>query len=368
MNTKKLSTSFRVFNQGNKHSTGVLLVNVGTPDAPNKKSVRKYLKEFLRDKRVVDIFWLFRFLLLYLVILPIRSKKSAKLYQKIWTSEGSPLLIWSKKCKSKLKTQLGNHYHVEIAMGYGNPSLKHGIDSLLKQNIEHIILIPLFPQYAASTTGSVIENATKYLNTKWHIPTYSIAKPFFQNDYFIQAWKERIVENLQKSNPDFILFSYHGLPVKHLKKSANEREHSSCQYGKTQTQCCDVLSKTNFFCYRAQCFETTKLIAKASHLESHQFMSSFQSRFGRNEWIIPHTQNILPELHAKGIRKLSVACPGFVVDCLETLEEIDIRLKEEWLKLGGTELVLIKSLNDNPVWIACLEEMIRENTSWNLKN
>lgn len=366
MNTKNLSTSF----------TGVLLVNVGTPDAPTTKSVRKYLKEFLWDKRVVDIFWLFRLLLLYLIILPIRSKRSAKLYKKIWTKEGSPLLTWSKKCKSALSKKLGNNYVVEIGMGYGTPSLKDGIDSLIKQNIDHLIIIPLFPQYASSTTGSVIENSAKYLNTKWHIPTYTFAKPFFQNHYFIEAWKERLLENLETIKPDFILFSYHGLPVRHLKKSAKEMGYSTCQKNLDpvvesrndnqklpdhNAKCCNSFCRGNFFCYRAQCFETTKLIAKATNLSENQFMSSFQSRFGKDEWINPQTQNILPELFAKGIRKLAVVCPGFVADCLETLEEIEIRLQEEWLALGGTELVLIKSLNDNHNWILCLEEIIHTN-------
>jgi len=337
-------------------SRGVLLINVGTPDLPTTKSVRIYLKQFLSDKRIIDIFWLFRFLIVRCFILPIRSKKSAKLYKNIWTEEGSPLLSFSKQCAQKLSDELGEEYKVAIAMGYGNPSLDAGLKELQKNSVEHITFVPLFPQYAASTTGSVIEAISKKMSQNWHIPTYNIVKPFFQNSHFIAAQTERILAVLKDKKPDFFLFSYHGLPIRHLEKSKNYFPNSTCL---SQSNCCESLKKSNHFCYRAQCFETTRLIVESAQLSKEQYCVAFQSRFGKSKWTQPDTQDLLVDLYKSGIRRLVVVCPGFVVDCLETLEEIGIRLKEDWLALGGSELILLESLNDNQNWILCLKDLIQ---------
>lgn len=336
-------------------SIGVLLINLGTPDAPTPKAVRRYLAEFLWDKRILDIFWLLRLFLLYFIILPIRSKRSAKLYKKIWTAEGSPLLALTEKCQTKVANELGSNYSVQVAMRYGNPSIKNAVDTFIKQNINHLVIVPLFPQYASGTTGSVIEATSKHLNSKWHIPTYSFVKPFFQNQYFIEAFKNLIVENQKTFNPDFILFSYHGLPLRHLEKAATEYENTSCVKTKT---CCGTFGAHNHFCYRAQCLETTRLLAQACELLPDQFTTSFQSRFGKDTWTTPDTKKILTTLKAQGVRRLSVVCPGFVADCLETLEEIGIQLRAQWLEYGGENFSLIRSLNDDDLWIQCLKDII----------
>lgn len=336
-------------------STGVLLINLGTPDSPTPQSVRRYLAEFLWDKRIIDIFWLLRLFLLYCIILPIRSKRSAKLYQKIWTTKGSPLLVFAEQCKLKLAHALGEDYHVHIAMRYGNPSIASGIDYLLKQNIDHLIIVPLFPQYAAGTTGSVIEKVSTHLNTKWHIPTYSFTRPFFNHPLFIKGLQNRILQNQKEFKPDFILFSYHGLPVRHLKKTADTYNNKYCLKSKI---CCNKYCSDNHFCYRAQCFETTRLVAEACNLESHQFATAFQSRFGKDTWTTPDTKKILSLLKEQGVQRLSVICPSFVADCLETLEEINIQLRADWFSLGGSDFSLIPALNSDEIWIECLKSNI----------
>ncbi len=348
-----------------KLSRGVLLINVGTPNAPTTKSVRKYLKEFLSDKRIIDIFWLFRLLLVYFIILPIRSKKSAILYKNIWTAEGSPLLKWTKVTKEKLQEELGSEYKVSFAMGYGQPSIPNELNKFYKDNIQDLTIVPLFPQYAASTTGSVIEGVSKQLSKNWHILPYRFVGPFFQNSYFIAAQKDRLLPVLEEKKPDFILFSYHGLPIRHLQKSNEKFEQTNCLASKS---CCENYTEKNHFCYKAQCYETTKLIAEECSLMPDHYMTAFQSRFGRDKWTTPDTQNILGSLREKGISKLVVVCPGFVADCLETLEEIELRLAESWHELGGTELVLVESLNDNKNWIYCLKDIIcNENAGFSMR-
>jgi protoporphyrin/coproporphyrin ferrochelatase len=333
------------------NNKGLLLINLGTPDAPTTKATRKYLRQFLSDPRVVDLPFIGRQLLLNCIILPFRPKKSAQAYQQIWGPQGSPLLVNSESLLKKIQTKLKNSYQqIEIAMRYGNPSIK---DTLKKfSTCSSITILPLFPQYASSSTGSAIEETMKQLKKQNNIPEIKIIGDFFDHQNFISSWTKLLKEH-QKENPwEHLIFSYHGLPERHVLKS--ETKKISCDINNE----CPSIGKHNRFCYRAQCYETTRLIAKEYGLKPDEYTVAFQSRLGVRRWIRPYTDKILPEIHKKGFRKIAVTCPSFVADCLETLEEIAIRAKEDWIKLGGKDLTLVSSLNDKDFWVDDLAKII----------
>ncbi len=335
--------------------TGILLINLGTPDAPKTKEVRRYLREFLFDPRVIDIHPLGRWLLLNLIILPFRPKKSAHAYRQVWMDDGSPLLVYGKKLKSALsKTFETEGCPVELGMRYGNPSLKKSMNLLLEQGCNRIIAVPLYPQYASSTVGSVIEALYQETSQHWDIPQLQIIPPFYTEPSFIEAWK-KVGEPFLKEQPDHILFSFHGLPLRHLEKS--DASKNTC---KNDQNCCTKLSTSNRNCYRAQCYNTAESIAQRFQLANKKWSVSFQSRLGRDEWIRPYTDEHLENLAKQGIKKLLVFCPAFVADGLETLEEIQIRAAEDFKNFGGEELILVPSLNDHPEWVKSLESMIRK--------
>lgn len=314
--------------------TGILLINLGTPDAPNTGAVRKYLREFLLDPRVVDLPFLLRLLLIYSVILPFRSPRSAKLYQKIWTEKGSPLLIHSKNFATALQKKLGDRFLVEIGMRYGNPSIASGLHKLLAQ-CRSIHISPLFPQYSEAATGSALENTLKILQKESVIPDLHIISKFFDHPKFISAVADVTRPILNEFKPDFLLMSYHGLPERQNQKMKN----------------------TRYFCYQTQCLETSKLLAAAVQLNETQYTTSFQSRLGRIPWIKPYTDEMLPQLYQQGVRRLAIICPSFVADCLETLEEIGIRAREQWMQLGGEAFCLIPCLNSSAHWVEAFAEM-----------
>ncbi len=350
---------------------GVLLVNIGTPAAPETKAVRSYLKEFLSDSRVIDIWSFFRFFLLYFIILPFRSPKSAAAYRSIWlfpkqensgvSPQGeSPLMFYSQKLGQKVSQILGRGYVVEVCMRYQQPSLENAIEKICSQNVDHIVIFPVFPQYSSAATGSVLQKVSQLLCQRWNIPQFSSVGPFYSHPGFIASFCAVLAPQLEAFQPDFILFSYHGLPERHIRKS----DRSLGSHCLVKKNCCEEVCVENLFCYKSQCYATTQaLLEKLAKWPIEKTMTSFQSRLGRDPWIQPHTDVVLPQLFAQGVRRLAVVCPAFVVDCLETLEEIQIRAREQWLLLGGTDLQLMTSLNDSDLWAQTVAHLVKEKVS-----
>ena len=330
------------------HKKGILLINLGTPENPDIKSVRHYLREFLSDPRVIDLPRIFRWLLLNLIILPIRPKQSALAYQKIWTKLGSPLLIYSNELKEKLSIELGANYQTELGMRYGNPNIEKSLNKL--KSCSEIIVLPLFPQYSSAATGSAIEKTLKLIAKNWNIQNIKIINTFYNHPKFISAYSS-IIKNNITTKTDLVLFSYHGLPERHINKSR-------CQAKCDRINVCPEIKESNSFCYRAQCYTTSNLLAKSLHLTANQYKTSFQSRLGRTPWIKPYTDLILRELIQQGIKNIVIVCPSFVTDCLETLEEIGIRAKKDWQSLGGDEFTLVPCLNSHELWLKALKDIL----------
>lgn len=332
---------------------GILLINVGTPSAPNTKSVRRYLKEFLDDPRVVDLPWWLRKSLLHFVILPFRSAKSAKAYQAIWDpKQGSPLFYNMKALTQALQAFLGNRYVVEMGMRYGQPHIEDAIEKLLSEGCEHIYLIPLYPQYSSAASASAIEFSLASLKGKLNLPNLSVLNSFYDRPQFLNSMLARI-KPFYHEKIDKVVFSYHSLPWRQVKKSAD------CPVHCAQNLPCGHISSHNHFCYRAQCYATAKALAKSLNVQGN-YEVVFQSRIGKNPWVGPDLVQMMPTWLKSGTRNLLIACPSFIVDCLETLEEIGMRAKNTWLDLGGESLTLVPCLNDDPAWVASLAEIISE--------
>lgn len=335
---------------------GVLLVNIGTPDSIELRDVKKYLKQFLLDPRVIDIPLIFRILLLYFIIVPFRSAKSLLAYKSIWLAEGSPLKVHSQKLGQTVTKLLGDKYIVEVCMRYQNPSIESAVKNLIENKARKIIVFPLFPQYSSAATGSVFERVGKIVNQLWNVPQLIYMPPFYDHPEFIKSFSNIAMKKIVEFKPDFVLFSYHGLPERHIKKS----DSSNGQFCLKNNNCCEEISENNYFCYRAQCYATTRALAQNLGLQENSYVTSFQSRLGKSPWIKPYTDLILPELAQKGFKKVAVICPAFVADCLETVEEIQIRAREQWISLGGEDLALVPSLNSDPYWSEVVAQMIRD--------
>jgi len=334
---------------------GVLLVNLGSPDEPTPGAVRRYLREFLGDPRVLDMSALGRALLLNLVILPFRPRRSAEAYQKVWTPEGSPLIVNGRALRDGLRKTLGDDWVVELAMRYGAPSIERAVARLADADVERIIVVPLFPHYASASTGSALEAVYCAAAERWNVPPLDVMASFYAEPGYIAALAAVARELPEEQLPDHVLISFHGLPERQIRKSDVSGAHCFAS-----ESCCDAIGPANRFCYRAQCAATARALAKALGLGREHWTLSFQSRLGRTPWIQPYTDRVLPELYERGFRRLAVACPSFVADCLETLEEIGIRAREQWLALGGEELVLIPCVNAHPTWVDVLAGWIRQ--------
>lgn len=330
----------------------VLLINLGTPDHCDTQSVRRFLREFLTDPRVIDIPRFFRWILVNFIILPLRSKKSAAAYQKIWQDSGSPLLVNTQRLQEALSIEMGEGYQVEFAMRYGHPNIPSVVNKL--KNSESIIAVPLFPQYSSAATGSALEKLSASVATQWNVPALQIKKDFYADPGFINAYADLIRQHIHDKKIDLLLFSYHGLPERHINKSDC---HASCD----RVHACPKINIDNQHCYRAHCYLTSHLIAEKLGFTAHQFSVSFQSRLGRTPWIKPYTDLLLPDLIQQGMKHIAIVCPSFVADCLETLEEVNIRMREQWLALGGTGFTFVPCLNDAPMWVQALAVMLREN-------
>ena len=331
---------------------GVLLINLGTPDSTEVADVRRYLREFLSDPRVVDINPVGRWLLLNLIILPFRPKASAAAYRKIWTEEGSPLLVYGQQLTRLVEERLGDKFVVRLAMRYQNPSIRSQFEELIAADVDRLIVFPLFPQYSSAATGSALDKVYEVAAEPWNVPSIQTVPPFYEEPGFIQAFAKVSGPVIESFRPDHVLFSYHGLPERHVEKGDPTGAH--CLKKDT---CCDQIGPANRHCYRAQCFATTRALVEAISVESYSV--SFQSRLGRAPWIGPYTDHVLPELAEKGVKRLAVFSPAFVADCLETLEELAIQAKEQWIELGGEDLQLIPSLNADPSWADAVADMVR---------
>ena len=330
---------------------GALLVNLGSPNSTSVKDVKNYLGEFLMDKRVIDMPYISRFLLVKGIILNTRPKKSAEAYKKIWWNEGSPLIILSERLHKKV--QENTTIHVELAMRYGNPSIKSAIKKLAQKGVNEIFLIPLYPQFAMATIETITVLAKEIIKKQFpHIKITTIPA-FYNNTSYIKILSDSIEKELEISNPEHLLFSYHGVPERHIKKSDITKSH--CKIDGT---CCNTPSPAHEFCYRHQCYETTKLVAKQLNLKKGTYSTSFQSRLGRDPWLQPYTDKTIDDFAKNNIKNLAVVTPAFVSDCLETLEEIGMEAKQSFIKNGGEKFNTIPCLNDTDNWSKTVSKWI----------
>jgi len=329
--------------------TAVILSNTGTPDQTSVPAVRKYLKEFLGDGRVITMPTLLRKLLVNGIIVPFRAPKSAKLYEKVWTALGSPLLVHSEKLQNKLQAKLGDEYEVMLGMRYGNPSLKSALQKVREKQFEKVVLLPMFPQYASSTTGTIKELAHREISGWNNIPSLITIGQFCHEAGFIACF----ATNIGKKNPqeyDHIIFSYHGLPLRHVNATHRGKDCS-------HFNCTTEVNEHNAFCYRAACYATTRLLAEKLNLSADSYTVCFQSRFSQS-WLSPFADEVIKEKAKQGVKKLLVVSPSFVTDCLETIVEIGLEYKDLFLENGGEKFDWVHSLNDNDQWVEFLADKV----------
>jgi len=338
-------------NTGKKR--GVLLMNLGSPDSTEVKDVKKYLNQFLMDGRVIDKPYLVRALLVQGIIVPFRAPKSAEAYETIWTKEGSPLIVISKQLRDAVQLQL--EMPVEITMRYGNPTPEAAFEKLLEKlpGMDEVVAVPLYPHYAMSSFETAVEFVKEIHRKKKYGFSLNFIDPYFKKPDYIEAMAENMKAYLNKEY-DHILFSYHGVPARHIMKSDITGKHCL-----QSPDCCNTPSPAHAYCYRHQCLTTTKLITEKLAVPKEKFSISFQSRLGKG-WLEPFTDVRLKEMPKEGIKKLLIICPAFVSDCLETLEEIEIRGKESFMEAGGETFTMIPCLNTHPLWVKALSRWVTE--------
>lgn len=330
---------------------GILLINLGSPRSTAVEDVKEYLDEFLMDEKVIDYRWIFRALLVQGIILKTRPAKSAEAYKTVWTDEGSPLIVITQKIQKKLQNKVD--IPVEIGMRYAEPSIETGIRKLVEKGVTEIVLFPLYPQYAMSTTETVIEKAEEVRKKKFPGIRINYVQPFYSRDLYTDCLAESIREKLPE-NFDALLFSYHGVPERHIYKTDPTK---TCN----MNDCCSKDSHpSHAFCYRHQCFNTTDRVIRKLGLPKSKVIVSFQSRLGKDKWIEPYTDHTLETIPEKGIKNLAVVCPAFVSDCLETLEEISVEGKEQFMEAGGENFTYIPCLNDEDRWIEVIKTLCEE--------
>ncbi len=339
--------------------TGVLLVNLGTPDSSSRKDVKKYLAEFLMDGRVIDISYWKRFLLVRGIIAPFRSKKVSKEYEKLWLNEGSPLMVYGKQLAGKVQhlfNQNNAKVSVVLAMRYQTPSIQEGLEKLKEEGVERIIVFPLFPQYASATTGSVAQKVMELISQWQVIPSIEFINTYHSNPLYIKAFADKVKADIDKYNPDHILFSYHGIPERHLERIKKQNE-KLCSFPSCN---CKDNSQDKPYCYRSACFRTTQLITEELQLSPEKYSTSFQSRLGKNPWIQPYTDESIRKLSQSKKKNLLVVSPSFVADCLETTLEIGEEYKELFKENGGEVFHFTKSLNANDSWAEAIYKMVSD--------
>ena len=343
----------------NTHPT--LIINLGSPNDPTPQKVKDYLDEFLMDEYVIDFPYFLRWLLVKGIILNTRPKKSAEAYSEIWTSEGSPLVVYTQKVLNKLNESCSSP--VYMAMRYGQPAIQHQIQSIVNEhpNAQRLFVIPLYPQYAMSTTKTVIEKVKQSIQTVAPHLAIDMLPPFFDNMDYLTIMNQSMKPFLEKDY-DHLIFSFHGLPERHLKKTDPTQSHCL-----KVENCCKVKNEAHDTCYRHQCVVVAENIIEYFNIPSDKATIAFQSRLGFDPWLTPATSDIVNKLAKQGLKKVLVACPAFVSDCLETLEEIGMGLKEEFEENGGGELSLIPCLNDSDSWCNLLLQWINDYNKESLK-
>ncbi len=332
---------------------GVLIINLGTPDSPKIPDVRKYLREFLMDGRVIDIPYIPRWLLVNLIIAPFRAPKSARIYRKLWTENGSPLLFYGLHNEKRLQEILGGNYIVKLGMRYQEPSIKEALDKLYQYPLSSLIIVPLFPQYASATSGSVHQKVMDILSNWNNIPEIRFINSYFDHPLFIKAFTEKAKRKLADREFDYMLFSYHGLPERQIYKGSFE---NYCQL----KDCCNSLHSKNLNCYRAQCFETSRILAHSLDIPEEKYAVVFQSRLGKDPWIQPYAEDVIRTLPNLGKKKVAVMVPSFIADCLETIIEVGEEFKEIFMEAGGKEWIFIESLNESETWLECLYSQVKK--------
>jgi len=330
---------------------GIVLMNLGSPDSASVRDVRKYLHQFLMDERVIDIPYLSRFFLVHAVIAPFRAPKSAALYKSIWTREGSPLIAISNRLR-KLLQQDREDDLIVISMRYGKPSVEDAFNRLQTAGVGEVVLLPLYPHYAMSSYETAVVDAMDVYSKKGYSFGISTIKPYYDNEKFLNALGESIRPYLTEEY-DHVLFSYHGIPERHVINSDPTGSHCL-----KSPDCCTTPSTAHKTCYRHQCHFTTQAMAAQLQLRPNTYSTSFQSRLGRDPWLQPYTAELLPKLPAMGIKKLVVVCPAFSADCLETLEEMDVEGKNLFLQAGGESFVRVPCLNTNQLWIDTIQSWL----------
>jgi len=334
--------------------SGILIVNLGTPAAPRTPEVARYLRQFLMDPAVIDIPAPLRFFFVNVLIVPRRAPKSAEAYAKIWTERGSPLLFHSLDLCDRLRERLS--VPVELAMRYGEPSIATGLGALVKTGCERVLVAPLYPQFATSSTTSSLTEVHACLARTRNAPAIDVLPPFYDDARFLDAFAAVGRPVLDGLRPEHVLFSYHGLPERHVTKL----DRSGGAHCLARPDCCERIVEANRDCYRAHCFATTRGLRARLGLDERTSTISFQSRLGRTPWIRPFTDHVVPELARRGVKRLAVFVPSFVADCLETLEEIGIRARADFRAAGGEELALVPSLNAHAKWVEGLSAMLAE--------
>ena len=334
---------------------GILIVNLGTPKSTSEDDVREYLREFLSDPYVIDIPALFRWALLKFFILPKRPAQSAEAYKLIWTKRGSPLMFHTQDYCKALEKELG--VPVAVSMRYQEPSIKAGVQELISKGVNHIVAWPVFPQYSLAAYETAAVKVREEVAALGFSGKLDIVPPVFDDVRFAQAFAQVAADSVAEASfkPDHYLMSFHGVPERHCRKTVDKKYPCT-----KRKDCCDVLRSENINCYRAQCFVSAKKIAEEMGLKKEQWSIGFQSRLGRTPWIQPYTDEMLPKFVEKGVKNLAVLCPSFVSDCLETLEEIKMRAKEDFVEAGGKDLFLIPSLNASKVWVEKSGSILKE--------
>ncbi|MBK9459264.1 MAG: ferrochelatase [Sphingobacteriales bacterium] len=344
-----------------KQPIAVLLINLGTPDSPATADVRRYLVEFLTDGRVIDIPWLPRQLLVRGIIAPFRAGNSAKSYKAIWTDRGSPLKFHSQDFTEALKQRFATYppestqYVVELAMRYQSPSIEEALEKLRKQNPQRYIIVPMFPHYASSSTGTAHQKVMDIMSQWQTVPPVTFINSYHNNEGYLDAFAQ-IGQTYDPNSYDHVLFSFHGLPERHMKKADESKQHCL-----VTPNCCEVACPANRFCYSHQCHVTAHELAKRLQIPADKYTISYQSRLGNDPWMQPYTVKTLEDLAKnKGIKRILVFCPAFVADCLETTYEITTEYQEEFIAWGGEKVQLVESLNTHPRWVKAVEDMIVE--------
>ncbi len=336
--------------------TGVLLINLGTPDSPSTRDVRSYLSEFLNDPRVIDINPFGRAVLVNGIIVPFRAPKSAKIYKELWELWGgeSPLLTYGKKLTELVQAKFedSKNITIEFAMRYKNPSFESVLARMEKEAYERIVILPLFPHYASASTGSAIEKALKIIRKWWVIPEIKTIPHFYDHPGYINAFIER-GKSYDPSKYDHVLFSYHGLPERQIDKAHPSLKCSDCN-------CHEKFNSEQLYCYRNECYETTRLIAKGLGLSENDYTVAFQSRLGKTPWLTPYSDKVVEELAKSGKKKVLTFSAAFIADCLETSIEIGDEYQEIFEEHGGEKIQLVESLNDSPLWVDTVVDLIKE--------